>query len=121
MRIHATINERTVRRTFRGQKIGRTGLPLIDKDLPAFALKASKNGARTLIVRVVHKLGGRDTVVLGTADEVSAAEAREKAFAIIASARAGVRPDPCSPISCRVSCTATDVAGSHRRARATLA
>ena len=37
MRIYATINEQTVRRTFREQKIGRKDLTVLDGDLPAFA------------------------------------------------------------------------------------
>ncbi len=86
MRIHATINERTVRRTFRELKFGRTGLTVIDKDLPAFGLKVAKNGTRTFFVRVAHKLG-RDNIVLGSADEITAGEAREKAAAAIAAAR----------------------------------
>ncbi len=86
MRIHATLNERTLRRTFHEQRIGRNGLTVIDNDLPAFALKVSKNGTRTFIVRVARKLG-RDTIVLGKADEITVAEAREKAAAAIAEAR----------------------------------
>ena len=87
MRIHATIYERTVRRTFREQKLGRNGLTVIDRDLPAFGLKVSKNRNRTFIVRVAHKLGV-ENVVLGTADDMTAAEAREKAVAAIEAARA---------------------------------
>ena len=86
MRIHATINERTVRRTFRERKIGRNGLTVIDNDLPAFALKVSKRGTKTFIVRTARK-HGRDTIVLGKADEITAAEARERAVAAIAEAR----------------------------------
>ena len=39
MRIHAAINERTVRRTFREKKAGRNGLTVIDRDLPTSGLK----------------------------------------------------------------------------------
>ena len=85
MRIHATLNERTVRRTFRERKIGRNGLTVIDNDLPAFALKVAKNGPRTFIVHVSRKLR-RDTIVLGKANEITVAEAREKAAAVIAEA-----------------------------------
>ena len=85
MRIHATLNERTLHRTFREQRIGRNGLTVIDNELPAFARKVSKNGTRTFIVRVERKLG-RDTIVLGKADEITVAEAREKAAAAIAEA-----------------------------------
>ena len=34
MRIHAAINERTVRRTFKERKPGTRGLTVIDRDLP---------------------------------------------------------------------------------------
>ena len=87
MRIHATINERTVRRTFRERKLGRNGLIVIDRDLPAFGLKVSKNGTRTFFVRAARKLGV-ENIALGTADEITAAEAREKATAAIAAATA---------------------------------
>ena len=87
MRIHATLNERTVRRTFREKKIGRNGLTVIDKDLPAFALKVAKNGTRTFIVHVTRKLR-RDAIAIGRADELTAMEAREKAVAAIAEASA---------------------------------
>ena len=83
MRIHATINERTVRRTFRDQKFGRTGLTVIDKDLPAFGLKVPKNGTKTFFVCVARRLGA-DNIALGTADEITAEEAREKVAAAIA-------------------------------------
>ena len=86
MRIYATINERTVRRTFREQNFGRTGLAVIDKDLPPFALKVTRKGAKTFIVRVVHKLG-RDIIVLGNVHEITAEQAREKAVAAIAAAK----------------------------------
>ena len=89
MRIYATLNERTVRRTFRERKFGRTGLTVIDNDLPAFALKISKNGRKKYIVRVANKLG-RNTVVLGTTDEITVEQAREKAAAAVAAV-----PAPC--------------------------
>ena len=38
MRIHATINERTVHRAFRERKIGRNGLTVIDSDLPVLSV-----------------------------------------------------------------------------------
>ena len=86
MCIHATLNERTVRRTFRERKFGRTGLTVIDNDLPAFALKVSKNGHKKYIVRVANQLG-RNTVVLGTTDEITVEQAREKAADAVAAAR----------------------------------
>ena len=87
MRIHATINDRLLRRTFRELKFGRTGLTVIDRDLPAFGLKVSKNGPRTFFVRVVRKPGA-ENVVLGTTDALTAAEAREKAIAALAVGKA---------------------------------
>ena len=93
MRIHATINERTVRRTFRKQKIGRNGLTVIDRDLLSFGLKVSKNGAKTFFVRVARKPSA-ENIVLGTADQITAAEAREKAVAAIAAAKADRETGP---------------------------
>jgi integrase len=87
MRIHATINDRLLRRTFREQKAGRTGLTVIDRDLPAFGFKVPKNGPRSFFVRVVRKPGTAN-VVLGTTDALTAAEAREKAIAALAAGKA---------------------------------
>ena len=87
MRIHATINERTVRRTFKERKPGSRGLTVIDRDLPQFGFKLAKNGTKTFFVRVLRPVGAPMTV-LGTADEMTAAEAREKALAAIAAAKA---------------------------------
>ena len=86
MRIHATINERTVRRTFKERKPGSRGLTVIDRDLPQFGFKLAKNGTKTFFVRVSRPVGVPMTV-LGTADEITAAEAREKALAAIATAK----------------------------------
>ncbi len=87
MRIHAAINERTVRRTFKERKPGSRGLTVIDRDLPQFGLTVAKNGTKTFFVRVLRPVGAPMTV-LGTADEITAAEAREKALAAIAAAKA---------------------------------
>ena len=87
MRIHASINERTVRRTFKERKPGSRGLTVIDRDLPTFGLKLAKNGTKTFFVRALHPVGAPMTI-LGTADETTAAEAREKALAAIAAAKA---------------------------------
>jgi len=86
MRIHATINERILRRTFRERLKDKRGLVVFDKDLRGFGLKVSPNGTKTFIVRAARKLGVAETV-LGTADELTAAQAREKATAIIEAAR----------------------------------
>ena len=87
MRIHAAINERTVRRTFKERKPGTRGLTVIDRDLPQFGFKLAKNGTKAFFVRVLRPVGTPMTV-LGTADEITAAEVREKALAAIAAAKA---------------------------------
>ena len=96
MRIYATINERTIRRTFREHKFGRRGLTVIDRDLPAFALNVTRKGDKTFIVRVARKLG-KDTVALGKAGEITAAQARDKAVAAIAAARTERATGPLFP------------------------
>ena len=93
MRIHATINERTLRRSFREQKFGRNGLTVIDRDLPAFGLKVARDGTKTFFVRVPRRPGA-ENVVLGTAEEMTAAEAREKALAAIAATKAERQAGP---------------------------
>ncbi len=87
MRIHATINEWTVRRTFREKKPGRYGLTVIDTDLPQFGFTVAKNGTRTFFVWASRPVGVPKTI-LGTADEMTAAEARAKAVAAIAAVKA---------------------------------
>ena len=87
VRIHAAINERTVRRTFKERKPGSRGLTVIDKDLPQFGLTIAKNKTKTFFVRVLRPVGATMTI-LGTTDEMTAAEAREKALAAIAAAKA---------------------------------
>ena len=87
MRIHLTINERTVGRSFREKRIGRNGLTVIDKELPTFGLTVSKNGRKTFFVRAARPVG-RTRTILGSADEMTAAEASEKAVAAIAAAKA---------------------------------
>ena len=110
MRIHATINERTVHRTLRERKAGRNGLTLIDQYLPAFALEIPKR-TRTFIVRVAHKLG-RNTIVLGKAHEFTAAEAREEAVAANGTPGNSRRSARCSGVMWRNSCADRDDAPS---------
>ena len=93
MRIHATINERTLRRTFREKKPGRYGLTVIDRDLPQFGFTLAKNGTKTFFVRASRPVGAPKTI-LGTADDMTAAEARDKAVAAIAAARAERETSP---------------------------
>ena len=85
MRIHAPINDRTVRRTFREQKIGRNGLTVIDRDFPEFGLRVPKNGKRTFIVRILQQ-SEPHTLILATTDEITAGEARKMASAAIEAA-----------------------------------
>ena len=77
---------RILRRTFRERLKDKRGLTVFDKDLRGFGLKISSNGSKTFIARAARKLGIAETV-LGTADELTAAEARERATAIIEAAR----------------------------------
>ena len=86
MRIHATINERTLRRTFREHLNGNRALTVFDNDLRGFALKVSANGNKTFFVRAARTLGMAETV-LGTAEKLTAAQAREKAAAVIEAAK----------------------------------
>lgn len=85
MPIHATINERTLRRTFRKQRPGRNGLTVLDTDLPQFGFTVAKDGTRTFFVRTSRPAGAPGTI-LGTADQMTAAEARKMARAAIADA-----------------------------------
>ncbi len=65
MRIHATTNERTVRRTFKGKKPVRYGLTVIDRNLPAFGFTVAKNRTETFFVRALRPIGAPKTI-LGT-------------------------------------------------------
>ena len=71
MRIHANINERTVRRKFTEPKYRRRPLTIIDLTLPAFSLKINGDDTRTFFVRVKRRLNA-DTLRLGTAAELTA-------------------------------------------------
>ena len=93
MHIQATINERTLRRTFREKKPGRYGLIVIDRDLPAFGFTVAKNGTKTFFVRAPRPVGAPKTI-LGTADDITAAEARETG--------AMVELEPMSPAERRI-------------------
>ncbi|MCY4430283.1 MAG: hypothetical protein OXC11_07820, partial [Rhodospirillales bacterium] len=89
MRIYATINEPLLRRSFRReQESGRSGLTVIDRDLPAVGLRVRKDGTRIFFVHVARRPGARRNIDLGTTDAITAAEAREKAVATIAAANA---------------------------------
>ena len=93
MRIHANINERTLRRRFREPKHRQRPLIVIDHTLPAFGFKVAGDDTRTFFVRVPCKPGAVN-VSLGTARDLTAAEAREKAVAEIEAARAARETGP---------------------------
>ncbi|MYF97549.1 DUF4102 domain-containing protein, partial [Candidatus Poribacteria bacterium] len=93
MRIHAPINERTVRRTFRERKIPRGGLTVVDRDFPDFGLRVPKNGKRTFIVSIARQ-SGPHTLILGTTDEITAAEARKQATAAVQAAGSDGKSGP---------------------------
>ena len=88
MRIHATINERTLRRTFREQVKGKRNLIIIDRDLPAFGIEVARDGKKTFFVL---KSGG-ERLTLGAADAMTAAQAREMALAALDEAKSGRGP-----------------------------
>ncbi len=94
MPIRATINERTLRHTFKERKPGTRGLAVHDIDLPQFGFRVFPSGKKTFFVRVSRKVGGPKSVVLGTADELSAAEARHKALAAIEDAKVAQETGP---------------------------
>ena len=86
MRIHANINERTVRRAFSEQMTGTRGLTVYDKNLRGFTLKITPNGTRTFFVRTVRR-SGTENVLLGVVDNITAAEARRKALSALEAAK----------------------------------
>jgi len=86
MRIYATVNDRTARRSFREQKHRKRPLTVLDHTLPAFGFTITAEDARTYFVRIVRKLGAAN-IVLGRTTELTAAEARAKAVAEIEAAQ----------------------------------
>ena len=93
MPIHTTVNERALRRTFKEHRPGTRGLAVYDTDLPQFGFTVARDGSKTFFVRAAH-LPGAPKTVLGTPDDMTAAEAREKALAVIAIAKAEHRAGP---------------------------
>ena len=87
MPIHANIDQRTARRSFAEPSHRQRPLTVIDRTLPAFRLKVAKNDTRTFFVRVKRRPRAID-LTLGTADELTAAEARAMALAEIEAASA---------------------------------
>ena len=74
MHIYPTLGEWTVR-SLHSWKIGRTGLTVIDNELPALALKVSKDGHRSTSSAARTSLADH---VLGTPDEITVEKARKK-------------------------------------------
>ena len=93
MRIYTTINDRTVRRTFRKRQHRHRPLFVLDHTLPDFGLRVDTGDTRIWFVRVVHKLGSVN-LILGKATELTAAEAREKAIAEIGKAKTELKAGP---------------------------
>ncbi len=93
MRIYATVNDRTARRSFREQKHRQRPLTVLDHTLPAFGFTVTADDTRTYFVRVVRKLGAANTA-LGRTTELTAAEAREKAVAEIEAAQVERKAGP---------------------------
>ena len=81
------INERTVNRKFQEPRHRKRPLLVLDHTLPAFGLKIAADDTRTFFVRVPRKPGAVN-VPLGTAEELTAAEARRMALAEIEAAKA---------------------------------
>ena len=77
MRIHANIGERTLRRKFTEPRHRQRPLMVIDHTLPAFGLKIAADDTRTFFVRLKRRLGAVN-VPLGTAADLTAAEARRE-------------------------------------------
>lgn len=65
---------------------GKRGLTILDRDLPAFGIKVARDGKKTFFVL---KSGG-ERLILGTADAMTAAQAREKALATLDEAKTGI-------------------------------
>ena len=93
MRIYATVNDRTARRSFREQKHRKRPLTVLDHTLPAFGFNVAADDMRTYFVRIVRKLGAAN-IVLGKTTELSAGEAREKAVAEIEAAQTERKTGP---------------------------
>ena len=72
MRIHANINQRTVRRKFTEPKHRKRPLTIIDHSLPAFSLRIVADDTRTFLVRVTRtrryrrRGSGRNTAEAGS-------------------------------------------------------
>ncbi|MDE2915539.1 MAG: hypothetical protein OXL68_21805, partial [Paracoccaceae bacterium] len=70
MRIYATVNDRTARRSFRERKHSKRPLTVLDHTLPAFGFTITADDTRTYFVRVVRKLGAAN-IALGKTTETT--------------------------------------------------
>ncbi len=86
MRIHATIDDRTVRRTFRERRHWHRPLLVLGRPLPDFGFWVGTDDTRIWFVHVVHKPGPFHPM-LGKTTELTVTEAREKAIAEIGKAK----------------------------------
>ena len=86
MRIFANLNERTVNRKFTEPRHRRRPLIVLDHTLPPFGLKIAANESKTFFVRVKRGLNAVN-LALGTAKELIAAQARDRAIAAIEAAK----------------------------------
>ena len=86
MRIFANLNEKTVNRKFTEPRHRQRPLIVLDHTLPAFGLKIAADESRTFFVRVKRELNAVN-LALGTAKELTAAQARDRAIAAIEAAK----------------------------------
>ena len=93
MRVYANINEHTLRRRFKGPGYRRRPLVVHDHTLHGFSLRIGADDTRTFFVRVRQKLKVV-SVPLGSAAELTAAEARARAVAEIEAAQTERRTGP---------------------------
>ena len=93
MRVYANINEHTLRRRFKGPGHRRRPLVVHDHTLHGFSLRIGADDTRTFFVRVRRKLKVV-SVPLGSAAELTTAEARARAVAEIEAAQTERRTGP---------------------------
>ena len=86
MRCNATLNERSVHRTFRKEQSRRLGLTVIDNHLPQFGFTIANDGTRTPSVRASRPVD-MPKMLFGTVGDTTATEARERAVSAIATAK----------------------------------
>ena len=87
MRVFANLNDRTVNRKFTEPRHRKRPPIVLDYSLPAFGLKIAGDDSRTFFVCVKRELSAVN-LTLGTAEKLTAAQARDRAVAAIEAARA---------------------------------